>query len=585
MDRVRAKVARGMITRLAVFSLIAAEWVASALAQESVPAPPLPSAGQPATEPPGTAAVGPDAAPVEPVEAPLAPAVEAILPADVQVVRIQGPEGVVVEVLGPETVPVPVGDGHGLGTYGMRVGVSYRLKLTGIPGRPEAEAYPTIELVGHLHRPEGIDPSKYPIRIQLTDEDFDDVLRSGRLITEVVYLEDPDQALPLYVPKDEIPVVTLSPAEDPVKVAAALGRPMAIVQIGNRAPMGHELSGEAIYPLADVPCPFSAPSGDQCPIVCGPVCGTPPPPGRPWMPRDEFLCDGGDRAHPASVGGTGGFRGIDPRDAVVGFHADRSRPRVLPTNVVCVYAPRFACVRRPFGVSQSVAVDVLAGHELVQRTELRLDRQFPRRMTLNEAAQAFRVRDRASSVVNEQNTGIFSELRVLSGFEMVQHAHANIDVTGPEVRVDQTKAVGIQTNEPPLAIKTAEAVVVSGIVTGANEQVMAWKPQETVAVEEPPNKPGLAVIKLVDKPEAEPGDVLTYTIRFRNMGNAPIRAVSIVDSLLPRLEYVAHSAQGPKGAVFSSAPNTAGSTELRWDLPGELAPGAEGHVSFQAKVR
>jgi uncharacterized repeat protein (TIGR01451 family) len=168
---------------------------------------------------------------------------------------------------------------------------------------------------------------------------------------------------------------------------------------------------------------------------------------------------------------------------------------------------------------------------------------------------------------------------------MVQHAHANIDVTGPEVRVDQTKAVGIQTNEPPLAIKTAEAVVVSGIVTGANEQVMAWKPQETVAVEEPPNKPGLAVIKLVDKPEAEPGDVLTYTIRFRNMGNAPIRAVSIVDSLLPRLEYVAHSAQGPKGAVFSSAPNTAGSTELRWDLPGELAPGAEGHVSFQAKVR
>ena len=41
---------------------------------------------------------------------------------------------------------------------------------------------------------------------------------------------------------------------------------------------------------------------------------------------------------------------------------------------------------------------------------------------------------------------------------------------------------------------------------------------------------------------AEPGTVLTYVIQFRNMGNTPIGAVSIVDSLLPRLSYVAGSA-------------------------------------------
>ena len=74
-------------------------------------------------------------------------------------------------------------------------------------------------------------------------------------------------------------------------------------------------------------------------------------------------------------------------------------------------------------------------------------------------------------------------------------------------------------------------------------------------------------------------------ITYRNMGNTPIRSASIVDSLLPRLEYVKGSAKGPKGTVFSAGENRVGSTELKWELPGVIAPGASGHVSFQAVVR
>jgi hypothetical protein len=69
------------------------------------------------------------------------------------------------------------------------------------------------------------------------------------------------------------------------------------------------------------------------------------------------------------------------------------------------------------------------------------------------------------------------------------------------------------------------------------------------------------------------------------MGNTPIRSAAIVDSLLSRLEYVKGSAQGPKGTSFSSGENRVGSTELKWELPGVIAPGASGHVSFQAVVR
>jgi hypothetical protein len=69
------------------------------------------------------------------------------------------------------------------------------------------------------------------------------------------------------------------------------------------------------------------------------------------------------------------------------------------------------------------------------------------------------------------------------------------------------------------------------------------------------------------------------------MGNTPIRSVSIVDSLLPRLEYVAGSAKGPKGSKFSAEENRAGAMELKWTLPDAIPPGASGYVSFQAVVR
>ena len=120
---------------------------------------------------------------------------------------------------------------------------------------------------------------------------------------------------------------------------------------------------------------------------------------------------------------------------------------------------------------------------------------------------------------------------------------------------------------------------------GAGEKVMSWPAREIVGVEVPPDRPGMAVIKRVSAGVAEPGEVLTFAIQFRNMGNTPIRAVSIIDSLLPRLEYVAGSAQGPKGTVFTAGENSVGSAELRWDLPGAISPGAEGYVSFQTRVR
>jgi uncharacterized repeat protein (TIGR01451 family) len=134
-------------------------------------------------------------------------------------------------------------------------------------------------------------------------------------------------------------------------------------------------------------------------------------------------------------------------------------------------------------------------------------------------------------------------------------------------------------------IKTAEGLKVQALSESPSEAVKVWAPHEMNGVEVPPDRPGLAVIKRVSVTEAEPGDTVTYVIIYRNMGNTPIKNVTIADSLLPRLEYVKGTSRGPEGTLFSTAMNRVGSTELRWQLPGVLAPGAVGHVAFDVIIR
>lgn len=518
--------------------------------------------------------------------APMSP----VLPAEIQVVRFHGPAGVTVEVLGPAPEPFAGGDGHGLATVGMRVGVGYRLRLANLPDRPGAELFPVIEVIGHLHRPADLDPFKFPIRVTFTEDDLRDAVDRGRLVTLIVYLEDPEQSLPITLPKDEIPVVTLSPAEEPLRVAKALGRVMAIVRLGGRQPSADEMNGDGLASVgltglgAPIRCPFVGPDNAPCGIPCGPVRGTPPPPGRPWVPRDEYLCDGGDRAEPVHFEGDGNLRGIDPRDAVMQF-SDGRRPRLLPTNLVCIYAPRFAEVRASVGPNENLIVERPARAEFSERQVMTASRQYPRRLAQNEAAEVDRGRLRASGLVGRVYPGGHTELRVLAGFSNGTHIVNHVLMQWPEQSSGRQKPITTRDRELALGIKTAESAVLTGIVQGAGEQVMAWPAREMVGVEVPPNRPGMAVIKRVSAGVAEAGEVVTFVIQFRNMGNTPILAVSIIDSLLPRLEYMAGSAVGPKGTVFTAGENRVGSTELRWDLPGAVAPGAEGYVSFDARVR
>jgi uncharacterized repeat protein (TIGR01451 family) len=505
-------------------------------------------------------------------------------PADVQVVEFTVPAGVGVELLGPASEALPPYEGTAGTRFGLKVGVGYHFRLVNLPNRPDVELYPVLEVVGHLHRPPDVNPMRFPVRVVFNNDDLDDVILHGRLVTHVVYLEDPDQALPMNLPKNEIPVTTISPAEEPLKVASALGRPMAIVRLGGRVPNPEDWSVVASSLAGAAPCPYVGPSGARCAVPCGPIRTLAPQRGGVWLPRDEYLCDGGDHGEPAHFSEKGDVQGVDPRDALLRFQAV-NRPRVLPTNTVCMYAPRFAAVRAGVGANEALSVTELAGAGTFQREEIGERIITARRFTQNQAAEANRHHARVSSMSSRILPFGHTEIRILQGYDTITHVAGHVTVQRADIARRSQIAYNARQAMLPVLLRSAETAVVTGIVQSANTTVMSWPARDVVGVEEPIKRPGLAVIKRVSTDVAEPGDVVTYTIQFRNMGSTEISSVSVLDSLLPRLEYVRGSAQGPKGTVFTAADNRAGSTELRWDLPAPLAPGAEGYVSFQAKVR
>lgn len=119
-------------------------------------------------------------------------------------------------------------------TLGLLVAPVYRFQVTGLPGNETAAIYPTIEVIDRLYPPPG-QAAKHPIPIEITAEDLRLAL-SGQFVTRVIYVEDPDQALP-YVSDPNRPAwYDAGSTANPLNEADKLGRPVAILRIGGRQP-------------------------------------------------------------------------------------------------------------------------------------------------------------------------------------------------------------------------------------------------------------------------------------------------------------------------------------------------------------
>lgn len=148
-----------------------------------------------------------------------------------QPVQIKAPPGALVSLAEggsfeqPQRAPMRVG---------MLIGQVYRVRVMGIPRNPGMEVFPTIEIIDRLYTPRA-QMNRFAIPVELTQADLELALQ-GKFVTRVIYLENPNDALPVPDDPGAQDWFEVAPGQDPLAVADALGRPVAILRLGGRLP-------------------------------------------------------------------------------------------------------------------------------------------------------------------------------------------------------------------------------------------------------------------------------------------------------------------------------------------------------------
>lgn len=300
--------------------------------------------------------------------------------------------------------------------------------------------------------------------------------------------------------------------------------------------------------------------------------------------RDEFLCNGDDENENFEINRDWQFRGLDPQDAIAHYDTLDGRTLHTPSNKVCLYAPRFAVVRKLQGLESRVVQEKLGGFDQPYPYAVR-DIRDPvaslkqplrpqARLSIRDP-QNIRDRQPGLTVINEKHLATMRE-----GFL----PHEDLLLIQKGVFEDSEKLrLAERINA---ALVWMEKQTVQLILDGKMAHEMRDESGVGVLVVYDTNhRPRLRLCKIASASEARSGEVVEFTLRFDNLGNEEIGNVTILDNLPARLEYVEESATCSLEANFSAEPNEAESVTLKWELKEPLKALEGGIVRFKARVR
>jgi uncharacterized repeat protein (TIGR01451 family) len=376
----------------------------------------------------------------------------------------------------------------------------------------------------------------------------------------------------------------------------------------SRQPVGptpsYPVQGAQYIPGAVMPAGYHrhtrTAGGASCPC-CGP--GTLPPfaftgltdadPTAPWKPdgikgpwpKDEYLCDGGDLNHDVYVKRDWTVVGLDQQDTVAHFDTRDGQTLVAASNCVCVYSPRFAAVRQVSSPIIYEGHERMAGIEKPTKVNIHEETRGPKTAFQPEQPiaqigldQVQRLRERTRGLLVDQATRLVLAAEAFLPHEDLLFIQRGEFDASEKARLAQRVAAAetwTYNQAPQVLIEGQPAVEARGTAT----------PQITYTYETG-GKPCLRLCKIADKSEAKPGEIIQFTLRFDNLGEQKIGNVTIIDNLMPRLEYVAGSAQSSLKAIFSTQEQLPGeSLVLRWEIEEPLEVNQGGIVRFQARVR
>lgn len=321
-------------------------------------------------------------------------------------------------------------------------------------------------------------------------------------------------------------------------------------------------------------------------LAAGGPAGQWSPPGtdRPW-PQDEYLRDGGDRGLPAQVREDWEVLGLELEDTIAHFDTLDGQTLVEPSNRVHIYSPRFGAVRKVSGPVSNKRAKRAAGVHLPDS---------PAAPTTVQIVTSSQQHVQPGGQVGTKPPVIFHSGQGDGVVSTANKARAYQDAFLPYENLRLIRSGTFDSAEMAWLARGATAAVAwahnravqvlldhQAAMAGVSDQL----PAAVFIIGEPPGKHKLRVVKVASTDMAEPGDEVSFTIRFDNAGNQPIGNVTIIDNLTGRLEYVADSAQCDIPAQFSTQPNEGDSLVIRCEVTDPLEPGQGGIIRFRCRVR
>ncbi len=339
-------------------------------------------------------------------------------------------------------------------------------------------------------------------------------------------------------------------------------------------------------------CPMPWEEG-RCPptATCPPAGTCPPPQACPTPPiyepdvfADEYLCDGGDRG--PKVNYVGNERhGLDTEDTIAEFVDHTGQCHTKPSTRVCIYAPQFAAVRSASLPLENLAIDRVAGaHD--GRPTAGLDAGLaPNQQVKHDQPTGLNIRSRVSGLDTDTTEDALAQIVTVENHQKLINvfedraflSEGRLDAAIEAYLAYVVQAAGEWTRDLNPVIIAIDA--------GGQELITTFQAKEYKCVEDL-RKPGdLKIIKMADKKAARPGDIVTFTIRFENVGERELSQIRILDNLTPRLEFIEGSGHSDLNGRLDVEDNGEGSLVLRFELEESLPGKSGGTVTFQCRVR
>ncbi len=352
--------------------------------------------------------------------------------------------------------------------------------------------------------------------------------------------------------------------------------------VGARQPARKLNQGAIIQTAAEERCPDlcdACPELGACPVIDETPCAS------AKLYPDEYICDGGDRDYPIHYQDDQ-MLGLDSEDAAVEYRDDLGKRHVKPSSRVCVYAPRFAAV-----TSATQPLEDVGGGRAMQTIAATIGTGLSNR----EGTFAQHQRDATERLVTRARGSGLTNTAAPDVVDRPIAIHGHVHTTTPLLDFSFLQTGVLKQSEEARLAESIQSARVwtrdqNPVVIAKSEQAIELKSEirdlELVGQENRfKGQAKLRVVKTADKKIAEPGDIVTFTIRYDNIGDREVHDVVIIDNLTPRLEYVDNSATSDRDGSLVLEDNGEGSLILKWILEEPLKGRSGGVVTFQAIVR